>query len=415
MKILVTKVLPASQKGDLAIALSLLSALRARFPDSEISFLCRRPTEDAHYFQAADNILPELFPTETTRSYLHRILRLMHILTGLGQDEVMTHFDHHCRSADVLVFCGGGSLGGYGFGNLVLHALCPLLMARRAGLPSCFSAISVHDYKNRLHRLVHSAVLKKADCITVRDRRSLAVLETLDVNGVYGLTADWAWLLPAVERREATALLASEGVPTSDEMQIGINLRSIQAVDPEKRTNRGVFDYTKAMAEVISLLVTRTGADVVIFSMNRPPASDDLAFAQQVVSVLDHPLRNKVHVLKGDYNPGQIKGMIARLSLFIGTRLHPTLFALSSMVPTLTVHDQEKVAGLMELTGLEEWHTTVRGLEPARLVDRVIELQEKRADIIDKLRVRVPRLRAAAHENLNYITKCTNRNLKAVS
>lgn len=415
MKILVTKVLPASQKGDLAIALSLLSALRARFPDAEISLLCRRPAEDGHYFQTADNILPELFPTETARSPLHRFLRLMRILTGLGQDDAMAQFDQRCRSANVLVFCGGGSLGGYGFGNLVLHALCPLLMARRAGLPIFFSAISVHDYKNRLHRLVHSAVLKKADCITVRDRRSLAVLDTLDVTGDYSLTADWAWLLPAVERKEAKALLASEGVPSSGEMQIGINLRSIQAVDPERRTNRGGFDYTKAMAEVISSLVTRIGADVVIFSMNRPPASDDLAFAQQVVSVLNHPVRNKVHLLKGDYNPGQIKGMIARLSLFIGTRLHPTLFALSSMVPTLTVHDQEKVAGLMELAGLEEWHTTVRGLEPARLVDRVIELQENRTGIIEKLNVQAPRLRAATHDNLNYIAKCTNRNLKTVA
>lgn len=410
LNILVTRVLPASQKGDLAIALSQLSALRARFPEAKISLLCRQPAEDGHHFLAADSVQPELFPTETTESRFRRLLRLLRILTGLGKDDDMARFDRLCQAADVLVFCGGGSLGGYGFGNLVLHALCPSLMARRAGLPVCFSAISVHDYKNPLHRVIHEAVLKKADCITVRDPRSLTVLEKLDVDGAIGLTADWAWLLPAAETEEAEALLASEGVPQSGGLRIGINLRSILAIDPEKRTVGGDFAYTNAMARVISELVTRTGADVVVFSMNRPPASDDLAFARQVYSETEQSLRNKVHLLSGDYTPAQIKGMIGRLSLFIGTRLHPSLFALSSMVPVLTVHDQPKVTAFMDFTGLSEWHMEASGLDPTELVSKLIELRDKRTDIVEILKVKVPQLQAMAIENLDHIVKCTDRN-----
>lgn len=414
LNILVTRVLPASQKGDLAIALSQLSALRTRFPGSEITLLCRRPAGDGHHFQAADSVLPELFPTETSEPRLRRLLRLLRILTGLGKDRDMLRFDRLCQAADVLVFCGGGSLGGYGFGNLVLHALCPSLMARRAGLPVCFSAISVHDYKNPVHRLLHKSVLKNADAVTARDPRSFAVLEMLKVHGAVGLTADWAWLLPAVDKQEAEALLASEGVTGDSGLRIGINLRSILAIDPEKRASRGDFDYRQAMARIISELVTRTGAEVVVFSMNRPPASDDLAFAQQVYSRIDQSLQHRVHVLKGDYMPGQIKGMIARLSLFVGTRLHPSLFAISSMVPTLTVHDQAKVAALMDYAGLSEWHSQASGIEPASFVDKLIALQEKRIDIIETLKMKVPQLRAMALGNLDHIAECTDWNNKTI-
>lgn len=406
-----TRVLPASQKGDLAIALSQLSALRTRFPGSEITLLCRRPAEDGHHFQAADTIQPELFPPASSEPRWRRLLRLLRILTGLGKDRDMLRFDRLCQAADVLVFCGGGSLGGYGFGNLVLHALCPALMARRAGLPVCFSAISVHDYKNPIHHLVHQAVLKKADCVTARDPRSFTVLEKLQVHGAIGLTADWAWLLPAIDKEEAEALLASEGLSRDSGLRIGINLRSILAIDPEKRASRGDFDYTEAMASVISELVTRTGADVVVFSMNRPPASDDLAFAQRVYSAIEQSLQHRVHVLSGDYMPAQIKGMIARLSLFVGTRLHPSLFAISSMVPTLTVHDQAKVAALMDFAGLSEWHSEAGDLDPARLVDKLIELREKHDDIVENLKLKVPELQSKALGNLDHIAKCTDRNI----
>lgn len=406
LNILLTKVLPASQKGDLAIALSQLSELRNRFPGSEISLLCRRPAEDGHHFNAADRILPELFPTETSESRFRRFLRLLRILTGLGKDQQMVQFDRHCQAADVLIFCGGGSLGGYGFGNLVLHALCPLLMARRAGVSVFFSAVSIHDYKNPLHRLVHQAILKKADCITARDPRSLAVLNKLNVDGITGLTADWAWLLPGVEDKEAEALLVSEGVSQNGSLRIGINLRSVLAIDPEKGASRDNFAYIKAMAKIISDLVIHTDAEVVIFSMNRPPASDDPAFARQVFSEIEQPLHNRIHVLAGDYTPGQIKGMISRVSLFIGTRLHPSIFAISSLVPTLTIHDQAKVAALMDFAGLSQWHTQASGLEPAALINKLKELQGKRSEIVEDLKMKVPELQAAARENLDYIANC---------
>lgn len=102
--------------------------------------------------------------------------------------------------------------------------------------------------------------------------------------------------------------------------------------------------------------------------------------------------------------------MIGRLSLFIGTRLHPSLFALSSMVPVLTVHDQPKVTAFMDFTGLSEWHMEASGLDPTELVSKLIELRDKRADIVEILKVKVPQLQAMAIENLDHIAKCTDRN-----
>jgi len=61
MQLVVTKILSAIQKGDLAIALSQLGAIRQRFPEAKITTFIRRPELDRHWFFDADRVLVSFF------------------------------------------------------------------------------------------------------------------------------------------------------------------------------------------------------------------------------------------------------------------------------------------------------------------------------------------------------------------
>ena len=177
MNIVLTKVLPAAQRGDLAIALAQLQALRERFPGADISVLSRCPDDDAHWFEHADSVASELVP-QADEPFYRRLLRFMHILFGWGGDAVLDEGRKIIESANVLVFCGGGSPGGYGFGNLLLNAWCPMLLARRSGVPIVFTGLGIASPRGFLHDRLLSRVLNDANAVAVRDPLSFDQVQT---------------------------------------------------------------------------------------------------------------------------------------------------------------------------------------------------------------------------------------------
>ncbi|MBT8039775.1 MAG: polysaccharide pyruvyl transferase family protein [Gammaproteobacteria bacterium] len=399
MKIVLTRVLPASQKGDLAIAQAELDSLRKRWPNAEIVLMSRRPQEDAPHFSAADRVLPELITASASPAQL--------VFSGMSAGTSSRAFQHAIADADLLLFCGGGSPGGYGFGNLVKHALLPARIARRAGVPYAFAGLGLHRYSNRLHRRLHAQVLRRAVLVTARDPLSFRELQALAPCGDIGLTADWAWLLDPEGQREARELIDAESAGQPDSLRVGLNLRSDQAVDPEANTGHrgGTMDLFR---ETIPRWLKHSGADLFVFSMNGPPASNDLEFARSVLGGLDSKWRSRIHLLRGDYSPRQLKGMIGTLDLFVGTRLHPSLFAASMGVPLMTVHDHPKVRGFMRQIGQERWHLTLNGLGSDALFQKWLELRNEASDIAGLLREKSATMERLAMDNIDWIERVLN-------
>ena len=396
MKIVLTRVLPASQKGDLAIAQAELDSLRKRWPNAEIVLLSRRPEEDAAHFPAANRVLPELVTASASP--------LQRFFAGMLAGPSSRAFKNTIADADLLLFCGGGSPGGYGFGNLVKHALLPARAARRAGVPYAFAGLGLHRYSNKLHRRLHAQVLKRAVLVTARDPMSFGELQALAPCGEIGLTADWAWLLDPAGSREARALIDAEGAGQPGGLRVGLNLRSDRAVNPENYAGHrgGTMDLFR---ETIPRWLKHSVADLFVFSMNGPPASNDLDFARSVVSGLDPQWRSRIHLLRGDYSPRQLKGMIGTLDLFVGTRLHPSLFAASMGVPLMAVHDHSKVRGFMRQIGQERWHLPVTGLGSEALFQKWLELQDEASDIAGFLKKKSATMERLAMANIDWIER----------
>lgn len=403
-KILITKVLPACYKGDLAIAKSMLATISRCRPDWELSILCRRPIEDGDLFSPYGKVYGELFPSRESISEKVILIRVFRYLIWLflkvpcldrqGQDYI-----NLCREADVLVFCGGGSPGGYGLTNLLLHAVIPILIAKRLGKPVFLSALTIELPKRRLERWLVRFILKQVDLVSLREVLSVDVLEQLGIETKRVVTADWAFLLDSIQPESVTPLLKKLGIPDSSSLKIGMNLRDQSAGDSDGRTRAG-SSYAATMVEAIDEVLEQTQAIIVIVSMNVPA---DLKFARLISEQLSSAVKDRVFILDNSYSPEQIKGIISRMDLFIGTRLHPTIFAVSSKIPSLAIHHLIKVKGLMKQFGMERYFLEVDTLTSKEFNNKVQELLKQRENVNQEIERRLPQVEKASYNNVDLI------------
>jgi polysaccharide pyruvyl transferase WcaK-like protein len=385
----------------------MLERLKTLRPDWQLCVLCRDPRHDAALFSGFGSTGAELFADVSRRSNKAKVFsRLMNYVlwsaTGRPRlDLPGQRFTEACDRADVLVFCGGGSPGGYGMANLLLHAVVPVLMARRLNLRIVFTGLGMEKIQNRMHRSLMRWVLNQADAIGVRDPMAGQTIREMGVESPVTITADWAFGLSATLPEDIASSLRARSVASTQQF-IGLNLRADNAGGPERET-RESLSYRILLQQVVTLLLERTSATVFVVSMTKTNKTDDYAFALSVGQALPQQLQKRFVVFQPELSPKVVKGIIGSMSIFIGTRLHPTIFAVSECVPTLAVHDLRKVSGFMEYCGLAEWFVPLENTTPETIVNKAMRLFDEHGKVKEQLRARVPTLRNAIDGNIKLI------------
>jgi colanic acid/amylovoran biosynthesis protein len=107
---------------------------------------------------------------------------------------------------------------------------------------------------------------------------------------------------------------------------------------------------------------------------------DDRIPAQRVVeSVPD--LNERVRLVDQPSSPMVLKSAYGLMDIFIGTRMHSNIFALSSEVPTLAIAYRYKTQGIMHMLGLDEWVIDIQAINSDVLIERLIALWERRESV----------------------------------
>ncbi|MDY6907323.1 MAG: polysaccharide pyruvyl transferase family protein [Chloroflexota bacterium] len=361
-KILITNSTTWYEKGDAAIVTGMLHALRHHMPESEITILSFAPEVDqGRYAGYGVRVLRNLASASPwdTRSSLRKAMRLSMKLIRYTlwlivpvpltpeEREVMAAY----RDADIVVGCGGGYLGG--------HRTSWLLQAYRLyfgillGRPVVIYGQSVEPCGNALISIVTRFVLNRVDLITVRERLSLDYLTSLSLRPDVLLTADAAFLVNGITAAQAQRLLAKEGVHCHERPLVGMTVCGWDFPGYRDRERRH-SNYLEVMAGTIEYLVSALHASVVLFPhVILSPRYDDRVISNDVASRVGEGA--KVTVLSGDYSPEELKGMIGQMDLFIGTRLHSNILALSMGVPSIAISYQRKTDGVMSMMGMEEY------------------------------------------------------------
>lgn len=336
--------------GDEAILASVVAQLRALEPEVEIVVFSRN--------------------AEHTRAR-HEVDRTVNARTAL-RDQILPEL----RRLDMLLLGGGGIL----YDKEARVYLREVQLAHEIGLPTFAYAVGIGPLSDSEERAAVRDGLNRMAGITVREVTAKRLCQEIGVTVPIEVTADPALLLdpaPFTDR-----MLARESIPRNRPL-IGFSVRERGAAAPDLEKAR----YHEIVADVADFCIRRYDADAVFVPMERVDRNE----IHQVIAMMERA--DQAHVLRGDYHPREIMGLMRRFDFAAGMRLHFLIFAAATGTPLMALPYAPKVQDLVSSLGIAEYmHVTEaragsflatldrlwdnRNAQRARMAERLPALQQ---------------------------------------
>lgn len=414
VRILITNTYTIYNKGDAAIIIGTLKTIRKFYREADISILGYTPDKDRKYYSKySAKTYDRLFSTVgKNRSWLFITslvfffkMILFLIWTKLDfipipkKDKIILEL---YRNADIIISCGGAYLGGKKYASLVT-SLFPIYLAKNLKKKVYFYANSIDPFLSNFVKHLTKFVLNRVDLITLREPHSLEVLKSIKIRRPTHLTADPAFLIDEGPLEEGKFLLRKAGVVNASGLRIGMTVRRWNfpnSIDPKEKYE----NYLREISSFIERMVEGKEATVILFpQVIVAPNDDDRIISNEIKTRLKQRVCERVFVLNGDYTPEQIKTMIGTTDVFVGTRMHSNIFAISMHVPTLAIAYEIKTNGIMKMVGLEDYVVDISTLTADQIVDRINELLKNGEKIKTLIKEKLPVIKTLALQNGEFL------------
>lgn len=304
---------------------------------------------------------------------------------------------HEIERMDLLLLGGGGIL----YDREAESYLRLVRLAQDAGVATATYAVGAGPLERPAERASVAETLNRMQLVTVREKAAQRLLEQSGVQRDITVTADPALLLepePFTQR-----MLEREGL-TEGQRLIGMSVREAGRAMSEMQAG----EYHALLANAADFMADRFDAQILFV----PLEDKDIREAHRVIGRMASPERG--WVLRRSYGPRELRGLMERLEMAVGMRLHFLLFAATAGIPVAALPYATKVRDFLD--SLE-----VLSPEPERsghagaLLAHVDRLWDRRDEQIEHLRERLPRLQEAARENVRLIVDLLERRAPAAA
>jgi colanic acid/amylovoran biosynthesis protein len=302
--------------------------------------------------------------------------------------------------------------GDYRFRSIVL----PKQIALDAGKPLVLLPQTYGPFRYPETQRIASDLVRRSHMAWARDAVSFQALKDLlgqDFDPAkHRQGVDMAFALPPVAPTRMSEELRNWLSPEQrlKHEVIGLNVRGLIYNKPgEAAAQFGLkADYPELVHRFLRWVLKNTQARVVLVphvtTESGNPESDPDA-AHKIVEWLDEQYRDRVQVSDPDYSPSELKWLIGQTSWFCGTRMHSTIAALGSGVPTAAVSYSLKTRGVFETCGQQHQSFELRHQTTDEILDAMQESFLRRDHDRRKLAERIPQVIATARQQLDEILK----------
>jgi polysaccharide pyruvyl transferase WcaK-like protein len=240
--------------------------------------------------------------------------------------------------------------------------------------------------------------LDQVDIIVARENETMNILRKIGVDNphIY-LAAEIAFLLKPVPPERVQEILLKEGIDTNEKEiypLIGIGT-SLAAYNFFKSRNEL---YVSRMAKIADHLVEKMNAKVILIPhVIIPPEyhrKDDRYVAEKIYQTARN--KNRIKLIKDDYSPEELKGLIGKCELFIGARMHSNIASTSMHVPTIALAWSHKYYGIMKMLGQEKYVCDVMTTNLNELISKTNDAWHNRNEIRKELASKTTELEKSA-------------------
>lgn len=332
----------------------------------------------------------------------------------------------YCDS-DLILHMGLDHYSDNGGGNTVCEHSKEILLASLLNKPIALFSQSPGPFEKGLSSIFAKKVLFKANIILAREPVSFALLKGMGLENNVKMTADPAFILDPISSKRSLEIIEKEigkiredGVCGCVGFVIsGYNTSSIFSkksnlfyfiqyiysallfvlpetlVNPYIRISKGIFaasDFKKSsscMREIVQIIDYMTevlNLEVILIAHARGGNMiDDITDLEKYQTSAKNPSR--VKLIRNDYGPDEIKGIISHLDLLISTKMHACIAGLSMGIPTIAIAWSHKYFGIMDSFGLDEYVSN--SLDPELVIPRIQSAWNNRDGIRNRLLERI--------------------------
>lgn len=243
------------------------------------------------------------------------------------------------QTSDLIVdFTMGDSFSDiYGSKRFVLDALVKTA-AIHSKTPFVLGPQTYGPYKNRIVKKWAAYIMKKACLVYTRDEQSLKVAEQMSGREIL-LTTDVAFALP----------YEAQEIQDGDRIKVGINISGLLWNGGYTGKNQFglTIDYQKYCLEICDVLNKDSRYEVYLIPHVGTERAKDQNCENDINACLEIQEKYPEMKLVENVNtPMEMKGYLAAMDVFIGSRMHATIGAFSSGVATIPVSYSRKFEGL---------------------------------------------------------------------
>ena len=171
----------------------------------------------------------------------------------------------------------------------------------------------------------------------------------------------------------------------------GINVSGLIYNNPDRARERyGLkVDYDRLMFDLVRAFIDRTNCHIVLVPHVVEEVGhyeSDISACNGLLDSFSHSAADRISLAPSNLSASSAKGLIAELDWFCGTRMHATIAALSSGVPTATIVYSDKAKGVFATCNQERFAFDPRTQSADEIIAGVLSAYDKRDRIHEELR-----------------------------
>ena len=376
-----------------AIVRGTVDILRAVWPNCEILYQSRRPTEDAASLAGCDVLVVDgrvnlSLPRRVVRSALYRA----HLPWRWLSREPL----EWAIKSDCLISIGGDifTLPTKRFHSRLEFPnidFAQQVMATRTKFVLWAASVGPFDGWPEAGE-VFLRMLRNVDLITVREQITFDYLQAVGLNDRAVRVADPAFLMPPQQVDDDFPFLGSP------RLTLAINLSPLSARHVVGTAN--VADLQSEQAAMLKKVMDELDVNILLVPhvvCSWDANDDDYSYLAQISNALGSGHSERVALLPPSLGAMRTKGVLSQCDALIAARMHCGIAGVSCGVPTLFLAYSHKAAGMAEYVyGHEEWALPLAQLAGNEAIQKVDSLLRSRSELERRLLSDLPKFQQDA-------------------
>jgi len=299
-------------------------------------------------------------------------------------------------NSDLVVDLSGDMLTeDYGIKVAYTH-LQPLYLVKLLKKPLFICAQSIGPFQKT--RFFFHSILKYSKLITVRENISFNYLKNRYDSKKLIQTQDLGFLLDSIDKKEVAMLMSKENINLGKKF-IGVTISQLIEIAYAKENKKNKYGFLDIIAKTIDNICELTDYNFLIVGHVTGPKEDkdDRIIGSRLLSKISH--KNRAFLIKKDYNPQEVKGIIGLCDCFIGSRMHSNINALAQNIPTIAISYSHKTEGIMNEIGMSDFVIAIKDLTMEKLNEKIKSLIERKDELSLTIAEKVKRIKTISEKN----------------